>query len=156
MFSLCGVNRSPDWLISRPLRWLRGHKRFYHFSLSCRFAEGLDVADLSQDGKFASVSLQKTFHIDARSKVALWPLKEHDIERWRQLIYLISKIFNVTTLDARLIVFVRATGAREEINGDVASAIVRETIKGVSIIVNAHRKACRTRGKASRRRESGG
>ena len=53
--SLCGVHRSPDWLNSRPLRWLSCHRRLHHFSRSLHFSEGLDVADLSQDGKFASV-----------------------------------------------------------------------------------------------------
>ena len=65
--SLCGVHRSPDWLISRPLTWLSCHKGLYHLSLSPRLAEGLDVADLSQDGKFASVLLTETFHVDTRS-----------------------------------------------------------------------------------------
>ena len=64
---LCGVHRSPDWLISRPLAWLSCHKGLYHLSLSPRLAEGLDVADLSQDGKFASVFLTEAFHVDARS-----------------------------------------------------------------------------------------
>ena len=64
---LCGVRRSPRWLISRPSNWLSCPKHLYRLSLSPRFAEGLDVADLSQDGKFASFSWQKTFHVDTRS-----------------------------------------------------------------------------------------
>ena len=46
--SLCGVRRSPDWLISRPLRWL-SCRHYSHSLLSAiRFAGSLDVPESRQ------------------------------------------------------------------------------------------------------------
>ena len=52
---LCGIQRSPDWLISRALHWLSCRKHSHSFLSTIRFAGSLDVPESRQI---------KTFTID--------------------------------------------------------------------------------------------
>ena len=64
LVSTCVVQRSPDWLISRPLRWLSGLRCCQLPSLSFHFAGSLDAAISRQAKEFASASRQKTLGLD--------------------------------------------------------------------------------------------
>jgi hypothetical protein len=65
-------------------------------------------------------------------------LEEGLIEKWYQYISFVSNFLIIATLDTRFIVLVRATGAREGINGDMSCTMQGEMRKGERLIINVH------------------
>ena len=60
---LCGVRRSPDWLISRPLRWLSCRHYSHSLLSTIRFAGSLDVPESRQIKTFVCLSLRQSIGI---------------------------------------------------------------------------------------------
>ena len=101
---LCGVWRSPDWLISRPYTGWGASNIVIHSSLRFASLEAWTYQSQGKSRHLPSICDIKPWDFVPTEQIALRQLEEGLIEKWYQYVSFVSNFLIIATLDTRLLI----------------------------------------------------